>query len=140
MPLDIELKLWHELQTQRFGPDRADWTYQCPQCGGRQSFRLFCRYGIEPKSRPYSSCIGRWVNGIGHCSYSLRLRHEFLIRPPEVRVIFPNQRHVPCFPLADRKLVVDFPIKTVPSDGPKRPANRFYSRFNMDPDNPTILE
>lgn len=136
----MRLGEWQRAAIERFGPNAMDWTYKCPQCGGRQSARLFCKHGIEPKGRPYSSCIGRWVPSIGACSYSVRHRHDFIFRDPELVVADRHGQWSPTFPFADAKLDLGFEVKRFPTDGPKREPRRFYSRFSKNPMEPEEIE
>lgn len=62
---------WLKEGENRFGADRREWKFKCPQCGGIQSAQDFIDAGVEsPESKFYFSCIGRWVDGRG-CDWTL---------------------------------------------------------------------
>ncbi len=104
MPTKFEKDDWKKMATEQFGEDPRAWTFCCPRCGSRQNAWLFLHFNIPPKGRPYTSCIGRWVNTIGACDYSIVM--SCLIVVPHRVLVFDADGIRPVFPFAMAALEV----------------------------------
>lgn len=61
---------WNKEGVKRFGPDRRDWKFVCPNCGGIQSVRDMLQLGIEPHLA-MKHCISRYNNFKKKCHWTV---------------------------------------------------------------------
>lgn len=61
-------KEWLEEGKKRFGNDRAEWKFVCPNCGRIQSVKEFMDIGNNPNDA-MQECIGRYKPEL-HCDWT----------------------------------------------------------------------
>ncbi len=80
-PKEMNFKEWNQEGEKRFGKDKKNWKFKCPNCGNIQSyndFKKLGRKGLDIEYVVYFSCIGRWIddckgeigNKISPCNYT----------------------------------------------------------------------
>lgn len=98
----ITLEDWYKEAESKFGKDKKEWRFQCPQCGHVQTMKDFLDNNVEEAvNKFYFSCLGRWVPSRG-CDWTL----GGLFQIHKVEVIHPEGgKNIPVFEFAESNSV-----------------------------------